>query len=224
LHVELPEHIPSTTSLWTPEQLGAFLSSTSGHRLRALFRLLAVTGLRRGEAVGLHWTDLDLDAAVLAVRWQLVAAVGGAALGPPKSRSGTRAVPLDARTVEELRTHRQRQNVERRVWGEAWTDHGLVFTREDGSPLRPDYVSHLAIKLMHRAGVPRIRLHDLRHTNASLALAAGVPLKVVSYRLGHSSTAITSDLYTHVIPSLGQDTADRIAALIDQQVEGDQLS
>ncbi len=94
-------------------------------------------------------------------------------------------------------------------------DCGLVFTREDGSALRPDYVSHLFGTLVERAELPRIRLHDLRHTNASLALAAGVPLKVVSQRLGHSTTAITSDLYTHVIPAVARDAADRIARLVE---------
>lgn len=215
LHVELPEHVAATTSVWTPAQLTQFLASTRGHRLHTLFRLIAVTGVRRGEAIALHWDDLDLDHAAFTVRWQLVAATGGAALGPPKTRSGARVVPIDASTVAELRAHRVRQETERQTWGTAWTEHGLVFTREDGTPLRPDYITHLATKLMRRAGVPRIRLHDLRHTNASLALAAGVPIKVVSYRLGHSSTAITSDLYTHVIPSVAHDAAERIAALID---------
>lgn len=102
-------------------------------------------------------------------------------------------------------------------WGPAYEPNDLVFTREDGSPLRPDYVSHLFVRLVRRAGVPRIRLHDLRHTNASLALAAGVPLKVVSHRLGHSALAITSDLYTDVIPAVAQDAADRIASLLDPE-------
>lgn len=97
-----------------------------------------------------------------------------------------------------LRRHRHAQEAERRAWGEAWSDTGLVFTRENGSAMRPDYATHLFIKLVQRASLPRIRLHDLRHTNASLA--AGVPMKVVSHRLGHSSLAITSDLYMHVSP------------------------
>lgn len=213
-HVELPAYDRPETAVWTPQELTAFLRATADHRLSTLFRLIAVTGLRRGEAIALHWRDLDLRAGALTVRWQLVDAGGGARLGPPKTRRGARVVPLDALTVADLQSLAGRQAEERRLWGEAWQDTGLVFTREDGSALRPDYVSHLFHKLVTAAGARRIRLHDLRHTNASLALAAGVPLRVVSDRLGHSSTAITSDLYTHVIPAVAQDAADKIAALL----------
>lgn len=215
VQVELPAYVRPESSVWVPAELHAFLASIVHHRLRVLFRLIAVTGLRRGEAIGMHWSDLDLDGGACTVRWQLVDAGGGARLGPPKTRHGARVVPLDAGTVTALKRHRGEQRVEREAWGEAWQDCGLVFTREDGSPLRPDYVSHLFGTLVERAELPRIRPHDLRHTNASLALAAGVPLKVVSQRLGHSTTAITSDLYTHVIPAVAREAADRIARLVE---------
>lgn len=220
-HIELPSYVCPEASVWGPDQLNAFLASIRAHRLRVMFRLIAVTGLRRGEAIALHWTDLDLDGGACTVRWQLVDAGGGARLGPPKTRRGARVLPLDSATMALLRQHRIDQLAERLAWGSAWQQSGLVFAREDGSALRPDYVSHLFVKLAERAGVPRIRLHDLRHTNASLALAAGVPLKVVSHRLGHSSTAITSDLYTHVIPAVAQDAADRIGALIQPVPQAD---
>jgi len=126
-------------------------------------------------------------------------------------------VPIDAGTVEVLRDHLGRQAKERAAWAEAWLDRGLVFTRENGEMLRPDYMSHLFLRLAADAALPRIRLHDLRHTSASLALAAGVPMKVVSQRLGHSSTAITADLYTHVAPAVAQDAADRIASVVPRR-------
>jgi len=121
---------------------------------------------------------------------------------------------VDCFTVEVLRRHRAGQLRERAAWGPAWQDLGLVFAKEDGGLLRPDAVTHLFAKLVARAGVPRIRLHDLRHTHASLALAAGVDIKVVSSRLGHSTTAITADLYTHVTPAVARLAADAIASEI----------
>lgn len=213
-HVELPEERQRPTTVWIPSQLSAFLTGTRQHRLHALFRVIAAAGLRRGEALGLHWADVDLDGGAITVRWQLVDAGGAPRLGPPKTKSGARVVPLDAGTIESLQRHRTGQLAEQVAWGEGWTDCGLAFTKEDGTPLRPEYASHLFARLVGEVGVPRIRLHDLRHTNASLALAAGVPLKVVSQRLGHSSTGITSNLYTHVIPAVAREAADRIGALI----------
>lgn len=219
VHVELPEETRRPTTVWTPQQLQHFLGAISSHRLQPLFRLVAVTGLRRGEALGLHWVDVDLDGAAFTVRWQLVDAGSGAKLSPPKTKSGGRVVVLDAGTIASLRQHRRMQERERAQWGEGWVDHGLVFTREDGTPLRPEYVTHLFARLSREHALAPIRLHDLRHTNASLALAAGVPLKVVSQRLGHSTTAITSDLYTHVIPIVAREAADLIAALIGEPME-----
>ncbi len=113
-----------------------------------------------------------------------------------------------------LHRHAEQQDRERVSWGAAWQDLGLVFTRADGSLLRPDAVTHRFAQLVDRAPVPKIRLHDLRHTHASLALSAGVDLKVVSDRLGHSTTAITADLYTHVVPSVARQAAESIAGVI----------
>ena len=106
------------------------------------------------------------------------------------------------------------QDHERVAWGPAWNEAGLVFTRENGLPLRPEYATRHFQALVQEAGLPAIRLHDLRHTNASLALLAGVEMKVVSERLGHSQMSVTADLYTHVNRGLGRDAADRIAAVL----------
>jgi transposase-like protein len=108
---------------------------------------------------------------------------------------------------------------DRRAWGEAWKPSGLIFTNSDGSVLAPDVVSRRFRELTAKAGLPPIRFHDLRHTSASMALAAGVAMKVVSDRLGHSNTAITADLYTHVVPVVAQKAADAIAALIGRSRE-----
>jgi len=200
----------------SPDELEKFLDVHAGHRLYALFHLIAVAGLRRGEALGLAWDSADLDLRVLRVRQQLLDSPGGPTFGPPKTRSGERAVPLDAATVEVLREHREQQDKEAEAAKAAgvWTPSGLVFTREDGRCLRPDAISHEFQRMIATAELPAIRLHDLRHTSASLALAAGVPMKVVSARLGHSSLTITADLYTHVSPAVAFDAADRIGGLV----------
>jgi integrase len=170
--------------------------------------------MRRGEVCGLRWEDVDFDSRVVRVRQQVVQLAGRCHIGPPKTKSGTRTIALDRGTADVLRAHRGRQNVERDRWGDAWVDSGLVFTREDGALLLPNHVTYHFRALVQSAELPVIRFHGLRHTAASVALAAGVAMKTVSDRLGHSSTAITADLYTHVSPAVAQDAADRIAEVI----------
>lgn len=177
LHVELPERHRTPPAVWTPEDVGRFLAATSSHRLYALFHLVAFTGMRRGEALGLHWADINLDGPHVVVRWQVVDAGSGPQLGAPKTQAGARLVPIDQLTAKVLSDHRTRQDEERAAWGDAWTDSGFVFTREDGTMLRPDYTTALFARLVEAAHLPKIRLHDLRHTHASLALAAGVDIK-----------------------------------------------
>jgi integrase len=213
-HVELPEHQRAQAVIWQPEEVGRFLDNSADHRLYGLFHLIAFTGMRRGEAIGLHWTDVNLEAQLVVVRCQVTDAGDGPKLGPPKSESGTRVVPIDAYTGHVLQRQQAHQQRERAAWGGGWQDLGLVFTKEDGGLLRPDAITHLFTKLVTQAGLPRIRLHDLRHTHASLALAAGVDIKVVSNRLGHSTTAITADLYTQVTPAVARRAADAIASEI----------
>jgi len=135
-------------------------------------------------------------------------------VGDPKSDSGARTVNLDAGTIGVLRLWRAQQDDERRTWGGAWRHTGLVFTREDGSALHPDMATRSFERLYRAAGLPPIRLHDLRHTAASLALQAGVPLKVVSEQLGHSSLAITADTYTSVLPAVAQAAAEAVASIV----------
>ncbi len=221
-HVELPAMRPRQADLWTPEQLGAFLDSVSEHRLYALFHVVALTGLRRGEAIGLRWDDVDLVRGVLRISQQVVELRGQLVVGQPKTRSGTRTVPLDLGTVDVLADHRQRQQREREAWGSAWQDTRLVFTYEDGRMLRPEYVTRHFQSLARRARLPVIRFHGLRHTSASLALAAGVPMRVVSDRLGHSSTVITADLYTHVSPAVAGSAAEAIAGAVPRRPRGPQ--
>ena len=213
-HIELAPENPQRPTPWTPAQCRAFLRHAEHDRLSTLYRLLMATGMRRGEVVGLRWQDVDFDGRCLFVVQQITEVRGRLVVGTPKTRRGARVVPLDDHTVDRLRAHKEVQTLERVAWGSAWHDSGLVFTREDGRPLRPEYVTRHFQRLAAEAGLPVIRLHDLRHTNASIALAAGVDIKVVSDRLGHSTTAITADLYTHVNRNVGRAAADRIAEVL----------
>jgi integrase len=132
LAVELPETVHYRPVVWDAQQVGVFLDSIQGHRLYALFALTILTGLRRGEALGLRWEDVDYDQGVLYVRQQVIAAGKNITLGPPKTKAGERTVALSEATVALLRQHQARQRRERLQWGEAWQDTGLVFTCEDG--------------------------------------------------------------------------------------------
>jgi integrase len=214
-HIELPQHRRPKTQVWSPPDIARFLEATKDDQFGPVFRLILFTGLRRGEALGLHWTHVDLERRHLVIEWQVVNAGRGPELGAPKTRSGQRVVAIDPSTASLLQRVRDMQRAERAAVGATWDPTGLVFTRQNGSMMRPDSVSAAFVRASERAGVPRIRLHDLRHTHASLALAAGVDMKVVSDRLGHSTTTITADLYTHVIPQVAREAADRIAASLE---------
>ncbi|MFZ6005569.1 MAG: site-specific integrase [Actinomycetota bacterium] len=134
--------------------------------------------------------------------------------GSPKTARGRRTIAIDSATVDALRAHRERQLVEKRAAGPAYTDLGLVFTRPNGTYVHPDLYSQTFRRVVRRLGLPYIRLHDLRHTHATLGLEAGIQVKVMSTRLGHSTTAFTQDIYMHSVPSLEESAADQIADLI----------
>lgn len=176
---------------------------------------MLATGLRRGEALALRWPDVDLDAATVRVHATLSRTSRGLEVGPPKTDRSTRTVPLPRTTVESLRTHRTRQAEERLAAGPAWTDAGFVFASEVGTPLEPRNVLRAFQVIARRVGLDGVSLHTLRHSNASLLLAAGTHTKVVSEHLGHSSYAITADIYSHVTPSQAREAADRLDAALD---------
>jgi integrase len=218
-HIELAPESPKRPKPWTPDECQAFLAAIRQDRLAVLYHLILITGMRRGEAIGLRWEDVDLDGRCLFIEQQITEVRGASVVGTPKTKRGRRLVPVDDVTVALLRRHREGQDLERVAWGPAWNEAGLVFTREDGSALRPEYATRHFQALATKSGLRVIRLHDLRHTNASLALAAGVDLKVVSERLGHSQISITADLYTHVNRGLGRDAATRIAGVLNSTAD-----
>jgi len=208
---------PSPVMVWTPAQLGAFLDHAVTDRLYALYHLIAFRGLRRGEACGARWIDCDLDEGTLAVSTQLTNVGRKVQEGIPKTESSDAIIALDRGTLKVLREHRERQLQERAAFGESWIDTGRMFTREDGSDLKPDWVSDHFQRLVFAAGLPPIRLHDLRHGAATLSLAAGNDMKITSSMLRHSSQLITSDIYTSVLPEMARAAAEASAALVPRR-------
>lgn len=213
-HIELAPENPKRPRPWGIAEARTFLAQVANDRLGPLYELMLTTGMRRGEAIGLRWQDVDMDGGALFVVQQITEVHGHAVIGTPKTRRGTRVVPIDPRTVEALQRHRATQDLERAAWGPAWNDADLVFTREDGRPLRPEYATRHFLALVSRMELPQIRLHDLRHTHATLALAAGVEMKIVSDRLGHSQISVTADLYTQVTRGVARAAANQIADVL----------
>jgi len=234
--IDLPAAPRPRVQPWEPAELGRFLDTAAADPLGTVFETMALSGLRRGEAAGLRWPDLDVDRGHAVVRQQLVAINDddhpcpycghhhkGASFGKPKTRSGEdRIVDLDCGVIGVLLAHRLRQDSERAAWGDAYSDHGLVFAREDGTPWAPERLTKRFNQIVARAGLRPIRLHDLRHGQASLMLAAGVPMAVVSKRLGHSSLSITSDTYSHLLEGVGRDAAERASALVPRAPKSSQ--
>jgi integrase len=183
------------------------------HKLSAAFVVLATTGMRRGECLGLRWSDVNLTAGRVSITQTVIAVNHDVRIGSPKTARGRRTVALDPKTVAALREHRQNQLAERLLMG-AGTDHDLVFCRPDGSPLHPERFSRTFAIEAARAGLPLIRCHDLRHTWATLALSAGEHPKVVQERLGHANVSITLDVYSHVTEGLHGEVASRVAGII----------
>jgi integrase len=209
-----PKQQRPEVQVWDAQQLRQFLEHVGTDRLAALWVLLATTGMRRGEALGLRWRDVDLEAGRASIAQTLGSWGGQLTFAPPKTAKSRRSISLDAVTISVLRRHRKLQLEERLRLGVGLGDLDLVFTREDGSPVRPDSVTRQFGELSRCAGLPKIRLHDLRHTYATIALTAGAQAKVVAERLGHSTIGITLDTYSHVMPALEEETAARIARLI----------
>lgn len=207
-------------TLWTPAEAARFLNHACPHRLHAIFYLAMSTGLRRGELLGLHWSDLE--GSRLRVRRSLSPAKGHYRISTPKTRKGERSVALTPDTLDVLEQHRARQAAERRELGEMWSRPDVMFANELGSYMDPDNLSRLWRSLQdvartawledaEKAGdketarslasgklMPSIRLHDLRHLHASIAIRAGMDPKVLADRLGHARASFTLDVYTHL--------------------------
>ena len=195
----------------TPLQARQLLTSLSGHRLETLYVTMLGLGLRRGEALGLAWADVALDRGVLLIRYALKREGGTLVLGEVKTAKSRRSLNIPRPVVESLKAHRARQAQERLAVGEAWTDSGLVFTTQVGTPLDPRNIYRDFVGVCERSGLGRWHPHELRHSAASIMLAQGVPIEVVSDILGHSSIRMTADVYGHILEPQRLAAADAMA-------------
>jgi integrase len=218
------ENKDTTGRMLTPVEARALLDSIRGDRLEAFYLVLLTAGLRRGEALGLRWADLDLDrpnGSTLHVRQQLQWPGGLATLVPLKSRRSVRSIPLPSITVAALLERRESQLVERREIGEeAWLAGGLVFNADDGSPLHRNTMTKQFHARVKEAGIGHLRPHDLRHTYGSLLMSQGVPLKTISELMGHGSIEVTADIYLHSLDVQVRDTARSLENALASPTEG----
>lgn len=198
----------------TPEQARDFLDAVRGDRLEALYTVALALGLRQGEALGLRWDDIELDAGTLKVRHALQRVGGRLQLVEPKTRLSRRTIALPPIVVGALRAHRARQLQERLWAGSRWHEENYVFATGIGTALDGTNVTHRLQTLLVAAGLPRQRFHDLRHACASLLLAQGVHPRVVMETLGHSQISLTMNTYSHVIPALQREAADRMEEVL----------
>jgi integrase len=199
----------------TPEQAKLLLqvAHEAGDRLAALYVLAIHTGLRQGELLGLKWDDVNLEDGSLQVRRTLAITKNGPVLTPPKTTGSRRSVKLTSKAIEALKRHLERQLGEIDRIGSLWSENGLIFASEKGEPINRHNLTRRSFKpLLKRAGLPQIRFHDLRHTCATLLLTRNVNVKIVSEMLGHSTIAITLDIYSHVLPNM----RDQAAAAMEE--------
>jgi len=221
--------------VWTREQLHVLLDATRHDRLYPLWYVVVGTGMRRGEALGLKWESVDMDAATLRVERARVPVRGEVLEGLPKTDHSARCIKLGASTIAVLKAWKKQQKVEHLKAGSAWHETGYVFTNTDGTPLDPRWASRLFARAIATANadarakaeaeaetpaepdaeplpdvLPPLSMHGLRHTYATLALQSGVPVKVVSENLGHANIQITLDFYAHVLDEMRDMFTDQV--------------
>jgi len=204
-HVEETEVVPLD-----PGQARVLLETLKDERLQAVFTVPLAVGLRPGEALGLRWQDVNLETGTITICRALQRIEGQLQLVELKTRRSRRAIVLPGVALAALTAHRQRQQEEREQAGDRWQEHGLVFTTRHGTPIEPRNAVRSFKRILKRAGLPDQRFYDLRHTCASLLLAQRVHPRVVMEILGHSQISLTMNTYSHVIPQLQEEAAQRM--------------
>ncbi|MFI6396167.1 tyrosine-type recombinase/integrase [Nonomuraea sp. NPDC050540] len=205
---------PSPVMVWTPQQIQQFLAHARKDRLFALYRLYAMCGLRRGEGVGLRKPDVNHRTRRIGIHWQITQLGWNPIQSTPKTDSSDREISVDTESMTCLKEHERRQAKERLAAGQDWVESGFVFTDEIGRPLHPQHVTDRFYWICYQAGLPPIRLHDLRHLAATGMLAAGVDIRLVQESLGHKTASFTRDTYTSVYPEAAAAAAEATAAFL----------
>ena len=199
--------------IWTAKEAARFLDAAESDRLYALYYLAMATGLRRGELLGLRWTDINGN--LINVTQTAVKAGNDLILSTPKTKSGRRGVAIATDVLHVLEEHQKSQDAERTHARDAWSENGLVFTDELGNLYPPDKLRHGFLNLIEAAGVPEVHLHDLRHLHASMCIRGGMDPKMLADRLGHARASFTLDTYTHLYEALATPDAVGLAALLN---------
>lgn len=201
--------------MWDVETINDFLNTANTSRFRDFYQFAVLTGLRRSEMCGLKWQSVDLAGGRLSVVNTLQRITGhGLVEGQPKTVRSRRSIALAVDAVDLLHSIRGRQIEQQLKLGDLWRHMGYVFTQVDGSPVIPDQVTQDFARLVRKARLPYLTLHGLRHAFATLSLTAGVDLKTTSEMLGHSSIAITADIYSHVLPQMQKAAAEAVGQLL----------
>lgn len=195
--VDPPKITSTELTTWTGDELNQFVTSVRDDRLFALWLLYARRGLRRGEALALTWRDLDIEHRTLRVERASVVVDYQPIVSEPKTAAGRRTIPLSDELLDAFAAHRTAQKRERLAWGEGYEDNDLIFRQQNGAPLHPQRVSAWFTQRVTRSGLPRVRLHDVRHSFATAWIAQGGSIKTLSTILGHASVTITMGLYVH---------------------------
>ncbi|AWN24261.1 hypothetical protein DKM44_14345 [Deinococcus irradiatisoli] len=211
--VDRPQAPAYTAEVWTGEQVMTFLDQIRSHRWFVCFYLAVTTGMRRGELLGLQWSDIDFQERRLTVQRNLTTAGRKVVMSEPKTKNGRRLIYLTQEALALLQEHRVAQEQQRAKLGAKWASTNHVFTTRTGTTIRPIKLSREFDLLGNQLGLPRIRLHDLRHTNASLAARQGMPLKVLSERLGHATPGFTAKTYQHLYDDQHREAALTLAEL-----------
>jgi integrase len=213
-HSRAPRETRKEGRTLSPEQAKQFLAYLKGHRNEALYAVMLSTGLRRGEALGLMWKDLDRDSGVLQIRRQLKREGGTLVTADTKTSRSRRSVNLPPPMLKALLWHERRQETERTALGTSWINTDFIFTSAVGTPIDPRNFYREFTKICRDAGMDDWHPHELRHSAASLMLAQGVKLQVVSQVLGHASIRMTADVYGHILDPDRQEAADAMGTLL----------
>lgn len=213
--VGVPRVSTKELRVWDAAEVERFLKASVSDRYHVVFLLALATGMRKGEILGLRWKDIDFDNKVLCIR-QILSHDGKQLLNETKTKASRRVIDLPEEVVTALKKHKRQVLTEKLRTGETYTDYDLVACTSTGNMLNPSNISRSFLRCIKAADVPRIRFHDLRHTHGSLLIAAGINVKVVAERFGHSSTRMTLDTYTHLMPSMQREAADEISKIMFQ--------
>ena len=209
--IDAPKFSYKEKHVWTAEEARRLLEAASGHEWGPLFLVLLSTGVRRGECLGARWRDLDWQAGKLRIAQQVTSVKGQIVIGPPKTAKAKRSITLAPSCLAALKEHRSAQ-LETRLKASAWDDHDLIFCTSHGKPIHPRNVGRTLDRLCAVAEVPRLSVHQTRHTHTTLLFQDGQNIKMISERLGHSSVGVTLEIYAH----LAENAQDAAATAIDR--------